>query len=201
MFIITFLSTFIISSSICYYIDTKYCNFRINKPKNNAQIIKKYTKAIPLVSVNLSISAYYIILCERYLENRERSKYIFRDLFLWLILSDIAFYSIHYLFHTKYLYPLHLIHHQYIDTIGLTALYAHPLDYIFSNLIPITFPILLFKFEDFLIQWIIIFSLSYTVIISHGGYKFLPKAHILHHLHRRVNYGLAFTDKLMGTNL
>jgi len=47
-------------------------------------------------------------------------------------------------------------------------------------------------------QWIVKFATFFTVVLSHGGY-IVSKSHLNHHLKYRCNYGLAFMDRLLGT--
>ena len=47
--------------------------------------------------------------------------------------GEIWFYTVHYLFHTKYLYKYHKTHHENTEVIGIFALYAHPIDAIILN--------------------------------------------------------------------
>ena len=199
MYFDVFLKTFSISSFFCFLYDITINKYRVKK-ESKKEILKNYKNSLGYVSYNLCVAKLYLDECENYLIMKERNKYnIFFNIFIWLITSDFLFYGFHYIFHTKYLYKFHQIHHQYIYTYGITSIYAHPLDFVATNLVPLSFAPLIFKFNDTLIKNIIIFSLIFTVVFSHGGYDFLPATHLKHHIYRKFNYGLNLSDRLLGT--
>jgi len=102
------------------------------------------------------------------------------------------------MFHKKNLYWLHSLHHKYKYTYGIGAIYASVPDFYFANLFPISVPMYIFAIPQYQCKLIIIFTTSYTVIISHGGFKMFT-GHLMHHLKSRVNYGLINMDKILGT--
>jgi sterol desaturase/sphingolipid hydroxylase (fatty acid hydroxylase superfamily) len=55
-----------------------------------------------------------------------------------MVIEDTLFYWGHRTLHHPALYPLiHKVHHQYMDaTIGISAEYAHPVEFVVANLIP-----------------------------------------------------------------
>ena len=54
-----------------------------------------------------------------------------------MICEDLTFHFTHRFLHWKKIYPsIHKIHHTHINTVGIAAEYAHPLEFIFGNLIP-----------------------------------------------------------------
>ena len=55
----------------------------------------------------------------------------------FMIVEDSTFYWAHRFLHTPFLYKhLHKKHHEFNVTIGIAAEYAHPLEFIFSNIVP-----------------------------------------------------------------
>jgi sterol desaturase/sphingolipid hydroxylase (fatty acid hydroxylase superfamily) len=53
------------------------------------------------------------------------------------ILEDTTFYWAHRLLHHRLIYKyIHKKHHEYQTTIGVAAEYAHPIEFIGSNVIP-----------------------------------------------------------------
>ena len=119
---------------------------------------------------------------------------------LWLVLSDIIFYTTHRLFHTKKLYFIHSIHHTYRHTFGISALYAHPIEFVLNNLGSLVTPIFLLGIPLNYLKIILVVSTFTTVIISHGGYL-ESQSHYVHHLKYKYNYGLFICDHIFGTYL
>ena len=132
-------------------------------------------------------------------------------------MMDMSFYWSHRLLHHPKLYWIHKQHHQYNITISLAATYAHPLEFIFGNVIPYSLGFLILKnFMGVHIVSILIWNFYGVLDTSegHSGYEwdwcqlsFLPwklKAnyHDFHHTHNSGNFGSSFGlwDTLMGTN-
>jgi len=116
-----------------------------------------------------------------------------------IIFGEIWFYSWHYLMHTKMFYKYHKKHHENVETIGIYALYAHPIDAIIVNLGSLFFLHYFIKFS--IIQVYLIGSIATinTVVNSHSGRKY--NFHQEHHAKFNVNYGLdLFMDKILGTS-
>jgi len=54
-----------------------------------------------------------------------------------MFVEDTVFYWGHRTLHTKYLYKyIHKKHHTFNDTICIAYIYAHPVEYFFSNILP-----------------------------------------------------------------
>ena len=116
-----------------------------------------------------------------------------------VIFNDIWFYSFHRLFHTKYFYKFHKKHHELHNTIGVFAVYAHPLDIIIINIGSVCFLHFLLTFSFFQLFLITTLSIYYTITYSHTGLKL--NEHQIHHLKHSSNYGTSiFMDKLFKTN-
>jgi sterol desaturase/sphingolipid hydroxylase (fatty acid hydroxylase superfamily) len=133
-----------------------------------------------------------------------------------MLIEDTLFYWIHRLLHQPFLYKLiHKKHHEYTNTVSLAALYASPLEYIFSDVLPSAMgPILFGKNAHFatLLLWFI--WRNYETLDGHCGYEFswspyrlIPLSgssdyHNYHHSHNDGAYGSLFTywDTLCGTN-
>ena len=60
---------------------------------------------------------------------------ILATLLIWHVLFDTWFYWAHRLFHTKWLYKrFHKQHHRFTTPVGISAVYAHPVEDLFVNL-------------------------------------------------------------------
>ena len=164
MFYYDFLSTFSISSIVCFFTDMFRPDLRV-KEESRKDILKSYIQMIPAIEMN------------------------------WIVaMPELCRYR---LLHLKSLYYFHARHHEYNYTFGAGAIYAGLVDFLFANILPSFLPIYWISPNNETIKFIIIFSTFYTVVVSHGGYKFLRKAHLNHHIYRRVNYGLFISDRVM----
>ncbi|XP_052230042.1 fatty acid hydroxylase domain-containing protein 2-like isoform X2 [Dreissena polymorpha] len=123
---------------------------------------------------------------------------------LCLIMEEITFYYAHRLFHTSVLYRrIHKVHHEWTAPIGLGAVYAHPLEFAFGNILTIASgPLVAGACQVTTLAW---FTMATAVtIIHHSGYHLpllpSPEFHDYHHLKFTGNYGLlGILDKLHGT--
>ena len=80
----------------------------------------------------------------------------------------------HKLFHRPFLYKhVHKIHHQYTQTISLSAIYTHPFEFAFGNMIPVGLPCVLLGsniHQYTFLLWILMRSINTTS--NHSGYDF-----------------------------
>lgn len=130
--------------------------------------------------------------------------------------DDLFFYFSHRLLHTKWLYQnIHKVHHKHIDTLWYAASAAHPIEYIFGNVLPATSGVLILGRSIHVttaVGWL--FSKSVESLDGHSGYqlswspfKVMPFTpgfgyHNFHHSRNIGNYCGQFHlwDTLMGTN-
>lgn len=54
-----------------------------------------------------------------------------------IFVEDFFSYHVHRLLHSQSFYWIHKQHHEYYTTISLTTTYAHPLEIMFSNTMPL----------------------------------------------------------------
>jgi len=143
-------------------------------------------------------------------------KEIIGQILFFMLSEDFFFYWGHRLLHHPKLYPyIHKIHHEYNITISLCAEYAHPLEFVVSNLLPTNSgPKILGSRVHFATYCIWIIIRLMETADGHCGYEFswspyrlLPLSgssiyHNFHHSHNVGNYGSFFTiwDTLCGTN-
>lgn len=126
--------------------------------------------------------------------NNER--FLFSDIFIWIILSEVIFTCIHRLFHTKYLFKYHKQHHENNPSYSVSALDAHYLEFLFGNISTVLIPMIIFHGSDMSqLLWIIIATLS-TVTAHH-----FDGPHKIHHTTYNCNYGqgLYLLDRIFGT--
>ncbi len=134
--------------------------------------------------------------------------------------NDFTFHCIHKLIHVPFLYKwIHSIHHQYINVIGISAEYAHPIEYILGNFLPsIIGPLILnlMKFPSFHLVTVWAYTISGVgaTIEQHCGYdlpftpygvlpfNFASSYHDYHHTRNKGNFSsnFIFWDLIFGNN-
>ncbi len=114
-----------------------------------------------------------------------------------ITIGELWFYILHRLIHTNKLFFLHEKHHEVINPIGITALYAHPFDAIFVNIGSILLIHLIYK--NSLIHNLLVgtWAIWNTIMNAHKNNSF----HAYHHKTFKYNYGLnLFMDYIFNTN-
>ncbi|XP_075398832.1 fatty acid hydroxylase domain-containing protein 2-like [Tenrec ecaudatus] len=127
------------------------------------------------------------------------------ELVIFTLIEEVMFYYSHRLLHHPALYKkIHKKHHEWTASIGLVSLYAHPVEHVVSNMVPLVLgPLLMGSHLSSITTW---FSLALiTSTLSHCGYHlpFLPSPefHDYHHLKFTQCYGvLGVLDHLHGTD-
>ena len=128
--------------------------------------------------------------------------------FIWkypcmMLTMNLLFGSLHYMSHRiKWIYQnVHYIHHRLIVSDGMGAIYTHPLEQIFVNMMPIGIAIILFNANIYLTH-IFVISISWGTVQGHTYYgeKEFSK-HILHHYYRMCNFDNSpyILDRILGT--
>ncbi len=169
-------------SMICYFIDL----FTLDKDHKNW---KKYKNAAVVSFVNQTlISVPTVYLLNDHVNNainKSQNDTITTTLskvFIIANLSNIFFYFLHYLLHLNPLYKLiHYKHHEFIDPIAVAALYAHPIEHLFGNLLSFIVPFILIGTNYYAALFMVFFGTLVT-ITAHCDYKFLGNnKHPIHH--------------------
>ena len=113
------------------------------------------------------------------------------DFMIGIFIPDVLFYTTHKILHLPPLYKLfHKKHHELKAPIGISALYMTITDMYFANIIPLYLPMVLLSSHQYtLIIWMIIININ-TVIVSHGGIKYISEFHDNHHKYFNVNFGM-----------
>jgi sterol desaturase/sphingolipid hydroxylase (fatty acid hydroxylase superfamily) len=194
---INFICTYTIVSIITLFIDLypKYSKYLglTKKSKSIKEVINIVKKTYKTVFMNVFIYSIPFIYISIYFLNLKNKTFSYsdtvKDLFISYYLIDIFFYFTHYLLHTKYLYKFHKKHHEIKEPIGMTALYAHIVDYYFSNLIPVLLPMVILSSTYVTVHIWVFLSILNTIFESHTSYENLSDFHLNHHKYFNYNYG------------
>lgn len=198
-----FLFSFISSAGLCIYQDFYKEYPRIQGEISRGNIIKIYKKCLPLVLFNIFVCI-PLILCFPF--NMFLSPFNYWQVYhfpLLLFLVDFTFYFFHYLFHHPRLYVFHKVHHQIRRPVCISALYLHPVDLIFGNILPLFLPVFIVGSSyEVLCVWTF-FTVFETTYGAHSGIKGRGDNHDMHHKIFVKNYGsgLYICDRLLKTYL
>lgn len=186
-------------SAIIYLFDLFYENKKIQQFDMNI-----YSKTMPTILMNTFVYMIPIYLMGGLYNQLDHKVFewgaAIRDIILCVPLVDLFFYSFHRLFHLEYFYAYHKKHHEIHAPVGVTALYMHPVDVYFGNVIPIVLPAVIFKIHPYTFYFWIFSAIFNTVCFAHSGYQKISDFHDGHHALFNKNYGTdVFMDRLLGT--
>jgi len=149
----------------------------------NDAIINVIKNLIITDNIYLFVSCYY-----------EFSEFSLLNIILMLIAQDIYFYTMHKVFHNKYMYnSFHHIHHQSLQP--FYAWRAHIVEHIVVNIGSIAIPFFLFPNNSYVLTLIVLVQV-YTSVNGHTGLT----DHAKHHIdHNKCLGSIYIMDRLLFT--
>ena len=125
--------------------------------------------------------------------------------FFYVLIVETGFFWAHYLVHQKPLYRLiHKIHHEHTAPFAITARYAHPVEDILANMLPVMGGSILLG-SHMLVAWSWVAVALVTTLLAHSGFHFpfapSNERHDYHHKYFNYCYGtLGFWDWVLQTD-
>lgn len=122
--------------------------------------------------------------------------------FLWV---EVSFYVVHRAMHRPRAFrAFHHVHHRYRRPTGIATHYAHPVDHLLGNLVPVLGgAVIVAVHPTTLLLWITLAVRN--AIVTHGNVALpllgAPAHHDFHHHDPRGNFGVVgLLDRLFGTD-
>ncbi len=126
------------------------------------------------------------------------------DLLLCFLGREVLLYYAHRLLHTPRLYrTVHKAHHRFTAPFALAAQYAHPLEHLLANMLPVVLPAVMLRVHVWTL-WAFLAAVLVETSTAHSGYDFfhgLARMHDAHHERSTLNFGAyGLMDWLHGTD-
>ena len=116
---------------------------------------------------------------------------------VWGVSTATIFSITHYALHSKLLWPIHKQHHQNNPSYSTSCLDAHPVEFLFGNVLAVGLPLYVFVgSEPSSLLWVV--YVMFNTVWGHA----VEGEHKIHHKRFRWNYGaqpMFIFDKMMGT--
>lgn len=181
-----------------------------NEPVDNTRLLKVIGWVLfnqLAVGLPMAYLSYQIISYRGMPDIRELPTFhwVLFEMAVHILMEEIGFYYSHRLLHSRYLYKhIHKKHHEWTAPISVTAIYCHPIEHIFSNLLPPFFGVFIMG-SHVATSWLWFSLAILSTLNAHSGYHLpffpSPEAHDFHHLKFNQCYGvLGVLDRFHGTD-
>lgn len=205
--LILFYSLVIPLTCIDYYKIYPFYKYKVEKSKNILTFNKLWNTFKLVICNQLLLPIISYLLYPFFKINNQFSFFELLYFIPFMIIEELVFYYTHLLLHFPLFYKyIHKIHHTWIYPISLSCIYAHPIEFIISNIFPTILSLLLFSYLNIYISlyfyWMWISIGFINTIYAHSGYscRTYYEWHFYHHISFNYNYGVSmFMDKLMNT--
>ncbi|XP_068701654.1 fatty acid hydroxylase domain-containing protein 2-like isoform X1 [Montipora foliosa] len=189
--------------------------YKIQDGSNQPLDLKKLLKATKLVLFNqIVVGGGFSLALYKFYQWRGCScgtelpsfQWVLFEIAIYSLVDELGFYYSHRLFHHPAIYRhIHKIHHEWTAPVGIVSIYAHPIEHLVANLLPVAMGPLIMG-SHIATAWMWFTMALLTTINTHSGYHFpfmpSPEAHDFHHLKFTQNFGmLGVLDRLHGTDV
>uniref|UniRef100_A0A1B0ESI0 Putative fatty acid hydroxylase domain-containing protein 2 isoform x2 n=1 Tax=Lutzomyia longipalpis TaxID=7200 RepID=A0A1B0ESI0_LUTLO len=181
-----------------------------NEPVDNKRLMQVISTVLFnqfIVGIPMNLLAYKVMTYRGIVPNRELPTFhwVLLELAVCILVEEIGFYYSHRFLHNKHIYKfIHKQHHEWTAPISVTAVYCHPIEHIFSNLLPPFLGVLIMG-SHVATAWLWFSLAILSTLNAHSGYHLpffpSPEAHDFHHLKFNNCFGvLGVLDRLHGTD-
>ncbi|XP_046394002.1 fatty acid hydroxylase domain-containing protein 2 isoform X2 [Ischnura elegans] len=181
-----------------------------NEPVDNKRLMKVIANVLfnqIIVGLPFAYISLYLLKWRGLQPIRELPTFhwVLFEMAILILVEEIGFYYSHRFLHNRYLYKvIHKKHHEWTAPIAVTAVYCHPIEHVFSNLLPPFLGVLIMN-SHVATAWLWFSLAILSTLNAHSGYHLpfmpSPEAHDFHHLKFNQCYGvLGLMDRLHGTD-